>query len=275
MTSPPAAAELEVDDNTSTMAACFHTCTWFHVQGSDKVARTWRGTRPGDGWADLLFNFVVCRLLQDIRQELEDLGMCFSVLWNGECGLRASPGDASSATAFATAWADDLAFMLWGETPGSIIEALQMLTSEVITRFQKRGLQFNFEAGKTEIVLHLRGRNSTRLRRSLFSTNQPHLEVQTDDSTTAIRLVREYVHLGGILHGKGSMRPELRHRLAVANDAFQQHRHAVYQQTQLSLIYRTRIFEACVMSTAFYGAGTWANDPQRPQVFQCRSDASI
>ena len=53
------------------------------------------------------------------------------------------------------------------------------------------------------------------------------------------------------------MRPELRHRLAMARDAFQQHRHAVYQQTALPLLHRARIFEACVLSTAYYGAGTW------------------
>ena len=250
MSSPPAAESVGVDANTRAMA-------WFHVHGSGKVARTWRGTRPGDGWSDLLFNIVVCQLLHDVREELEAAGMCFDVHWNGEHGLRADPGDDATAKAFAAAWADDLAFMMWGDTPHLLLDSVKLLASEVIKKFQQRGLQFNFGHGKTEIVLHLRGERSTQLRRQLFSVNEPTVAIDLEGRNTPIRLVRQYTHLGGILHGKGNMRPELRHRLAMARDAFQQHRHAVYQQTALPLLHRTRIFEACVLSTAYYGAGTW------------------
>ena len=253
----PAAETLSVDPLARELAGSFHNGTWFHVQGAPEVAWTTRGTRPGDGWADMLFGFVVTCMLREIKQDLEQQGLTFDVLWNGEIGLQAQPGTDASAPAFASVWADDVAFMSWHQDASDLYTSVELLMSHVIKAFRSRGLVFNYDKGKTEVLLWFRGSNSTALRREYFSAADPTITVDTTEGPVKVRLVNQYVHLGGVLQARGRLGAELRRRLALACSAFNQHRRAVYQQVKIPLHLRVRIFEACVHSVAFYNAATW------------------
>ena len=249
--------ELDVEETTKEMAKVFHQNTWFSMHQSARIARTLRGTRPGDSWADLLFNYVATQLLSDLEQEAKEAGIECSLLWNGGKGHEANGEPTQEASVFVSVWADDLAFMLWHEKPQELLEALSALTELTVKHLANRGLEVNLGHGKTEAVVHLRGPSSTRLRRQTFSQADPHIVYGEESAQGKLRVVIQYVHLGGLLHSKGKMGPELRRRVAIAKAAFATHRVNVYQNPHLARKYRVRVFEACVLSTAFYNAGAW------------------
>jgi hypothetical protein len=93
-------------------AFSFHRNTWFHVRNSPGLIRTLCGTRPGDGWADLLFNFVMMDLLRIIQDEMVSRGLMIKLQWNGKHGLTAAPGTDASVDFLAPTWADDVAFSI-------------------------------------------------------------------------------------------------------------------------------------------------------------------
>ena len=255
---PNATTAMEMEPLAKYMAGIYHSNTWFHIRGAPQLAKTLQGTRPGDGWADLLFNVVVTKVVQSLKQELQEQGLQFHLAWNGIRGAGAGPGEEMTTEALASIWADDMAFMLQSENPKDLIHNLTVTTALLHQKFASRGLILNMSAGKTEAVVHLRGPGSTALRRQYFSHTPAMLEVEAyDGQPLQLRMVQSYVHLGGTLHAKGRVGPELRRRLAIAKTAFNQHRASVYQQTQLPVAKRAQLFEACILSAAFYNAGTW------------------
>ena len=48
--------------------------TWFSMAGVDKVARTRKGTRPGDNLGDILFNLTMIPVLTDIGAYVHRMG---------------------------------------------------------------------------------------------------------------------------------------------------------------------------------------------------------
>ena len=239
-------------------AATFHTNTWYHVRNDDKVTATLRGTRPGDGWADLLFNVVIGSALQAIQTELHDLGLLTNYEWNSRRDWTAAPGNDASEDALSVTWADDIAVMIQHGLAAQLVESLPTILSVFVDRLAERGLILNYGAGKTEVLLLLRGPKSVACRRELYATETPSMTVTSDHlGIFPVRLVTKYRHLGHTIHANGHMTTELRLRTGQAHTAFTKFRKAVFQNLALSLHKRTSIFRACVLSVFFWGSGTW------------------
>ena len=91
--------------------------TWFSLD-SDHFAHTRRGTRPGDAWADVVFNILFARVIQKVRDHLQEHGLLVEIrppelrdFWPG----RTTFGD--GLPLYHATWADDLALMLSLSTP--------------------------------------------------------------------------------------------------------------------------------------------------------------
>ena len=248
---------MDLDETIHEMAKTFHQGTWFHMTNSPMLARTLRGTRPGDPWADLLFNHILVIILRDLQHEAVEWGIQCQVLWDGQRGLRATAAPVKSEDVYVSAWADDMAFMLWHESAPDLVTSLSVFTSMAVKHLAARGLQINLSAGKSEATMHLRGPHSVALRREIFGQPDPHVNFDCLGQPERLRVVVQYLHLGGLLHSKGKLGPELRRRVALAHDAFATHRTAIYQNPALERRYRVRVFEACILSVAFYNAGSW------------------
>ena len=240
------------------IGANFHTCTWYQTRGDTTTMATLRGTRPGDGYADLLFNVVLSQVLKDIANTLVESGLNITYTWNGIRSFAgASQGDCVTK-ALNVVWADDIAVMIKHGQAAQLHEALPIIIATYIDRLATRGLLLNFGPGKSEVILMLRGPGSVALRRQLFSVEEPVIPVQTDFmGTFDIRLVLKYKHLGVTIHGNGYMTTELRLRVTQAHSAFNQYRAAVYQNRKLGLTKRVAIFRSCALSILFWNSGTW------------------
>ena len=155
------------------MGAAFHKHTWYHVRGDNAVTATLRGTRPSDGWADLLFNMVLSKVTKDIEKELCDLGLEIVLTWNGLRSFEAQAPGPVETKAMQITWADDLAILVKHGSASQLLEALPVVISTYIDRLASRGLLLNFGTGKSEVLLLLRGQGSQQLRRDIFVSRSP------------------------------------------------------------------------------------------------------
>lgn len=191
---PSALEECGCPDWLRAFAVTFHSHTWFHVRHDDHLTETLQGTRPGDGFADLLFNVVIGRLLRDIEATLCEAGFDISMCWKGLRSLEAADGREVQAAALNIPWADDIAVLVHHETPTGLLESLSLAIAS-------NGLELNFGVGKTETPVLLRGVASRKLRRELFSMPTPTIQVQTQTlGQLEMRLVEKYRHRGFQIH---------------------------------------------------------------------------
>ena len=232
------------------------------LKNSKAVTETLRGTRPGDGFADLLFNLVAGEILRELEELLYIEGVQTTLYWNGRHGFDADAGDEASTTGPNVVWADDIAVMLHHDNAADLLELAHTTIRLYIEKLAAHGLVLNFDAGKSELLLLLRGTGSRALRRELFGQPDPAIMVTPKGfEPIRVRLIDRYKHLGNVLHANGHLLSELRVRIGAAN-TFQQHRRAVYHNRNLSEAHRLQIFQACVLSVAYWNCATWT--PLRP-----------
>lgn len=76
-------------------------------------------------------------------------------------------------------------------------------------------------------------------------------------------------HEKPILQHTGSLSPEIRRRVAIANQAFSSHRRVLFQNEQLSLPQRCQLFQSLVLSKLCYGVESWLfSDDRGVQYFK-------
>ena len=237
----------------------FHSHTWYHVRQDPEVCETLRGTRPGDGYADLLFGVVTSQILQDLEPELAQFGVQTCLEWNGFRNTLAAPGEEAQASAIHVVWADDIAVMLHHEQPAELIYALKNVMALYMDRLAQRGLLLNMAPGKSEALVLLRGKGSRALRRDLFKITKPTLDFESAVfGTQQVSLISKYKHLGFTVHGSGFLLAELRIRAGSAHSAFTKHAKRVYYNLGLRLAKRSQIFKTCVLSILLWNSGTWS-----------------
>lgn len=65
---PPSLSQAGLAPHLRQAVSAIHQQTWFSTPGQSDIARTTRGTRPGDSFADTIFSFVFARVLHDISR---------------------------------------------------------------------------------------------------------------------------------------------------------------------------------------------------------------
>eukprot|EP00974_Lingulodinium_polyedra_P031635 3046005-Lingulodinium_polyedra.AAC.1 len=61
------------------MAVEMHKATWFSVPGTADLAETTTGSRPGDPWADFVYNIVAQELAQQTSELLQAEGLAIAL----------------------------------------------------------------------------------------------------------------------------------------------------------------------------------------------------
>ena len=178
-----------------------------------------------------------------------------SVPFSGDVG----PWKASSSVApqlrvpFSDAtWADDSVFPSIAPTCNKLAKQIQGMTASVLRQCQKHALVPNLKKGKTTLVLAMRGPGKQKVLRALFPGDSRSLAVDDGGVDKAFLHVQaQYTHLGGIVDREGSMRAEVRRRLAQASTAFQKNRALILQNTHVDIQTRGSLFRGLVTSTLY------------------------
>ena len=231
--------------------------TWFSWDQS-RFVETTRGTRPGDSWADVVFNIMFHQVLLQIKDRLRSQGLLLEIAppesrtpWPG------CPRSQHLIPAFHTTWADDLAIMLTFESADSAQGSLCHATAHLLDALRAFGMRATIGDGKTEAMLWIRGAGAVRLRQHTFGQAKPSLTVLQEDEAINLPLTARYKHLGGILSSSCTMVPELKTRGQKALRTYWSLCKPIFRSQCIDFDAKLRIFSATVLAILTWGSGAW------------------
>ena len=159
---------------------------------------------------------------------------------------------------------DDTCICVSDPSPSILESKIHQATGRLLELCDTHGLTPNLNAGKTEALLVFQGRGSRKLKIRYFGpSSDKSLLIVGEREPRRVRVVAQYTHLGCVMHHKGDSRVEARRRIAVAQQAFSQHRKHLLQNPILPLHRRLELFRTLVMSRFCYGTESWTLSDNR------------
>lgn len=155
----------------------FSSLSYFHTKGVDKVCVYKGGTCAGTPLADLLFSFLMARVLSLIQGKLAALGITH-VLPAMDRSLFASEAF-KKENFYGSSYVDDNFFVVQDKSPLSLRPKLELLILVVIETFAFHSLPCNLDYGKTGIVLHLRGKGKNDFKFQVDENDRQYISVKT------------------------------------------------------------------------------------------------
>ena len=241
------------------------TSTWF-ISNHTRLVATERGTRPGDAWADIVFNILFSQVLSQIGEVMKQRGALLELTSSTNRTLWPSDGDPQACVPlYHTTWADDLALLLCINSNDRAENEVADATSVLLETLHQRGMTVTLGKGKTEILLLLRGPGAQQARRRIFSRQDPAILVLEEGGTSVVPLTPSYKHLGGILTADCTMVSEIRARTTKAKAMFWQLAKPVFRCKHLPFDTKRDIFRGSVLSIYIWGTGAWPDLSRREQ----------
>ena len=210
---------------------------WTRIKHSDTCIIPQTGTRPGDPSADVLFSFVIKRLLDGIENAL---------LTSGH----------STQEAQGLAWVDDLAFMIEDSAPrieGKVKKTLSAIFDESMQRALKPSLQ----PGKTDILLHYAGQGTQHYKRQKEEEGTGITFQSRDYGEQEAHCVQDAKYLGSIIDARQRLMPDIVYSTTAAYHNVKPLRKQVLANKAIEATKRTWVLQALATSKAAYAAGTW------------------
>ena len=254
---PSAVEEAHAPSHVQRLLQALHRDTWFQIGTQTDLVRTEIGSRPGDSFADVIFGFLFAKVLRqleetliahDILELIPDIGLPQPYQYCASTG--------PVIPLLGPTWMDDLNILLTANSNHALVSKTQVAMSLLIDACREFQMEPNLQRGKTEVMFTFRGALSRVYRREFF-TKEQSLQVVCEKTTHCISVVSRYVHLGGLLHHKDVTRQEIRRRLAIANQAFTQHRRLLYRNAKIAWKTRCDLFQTLILSKFTYGLETW------------------
>ncbi|CAE7029478.1 CPK2 [Symbiodinium sp. CCMP2592] len=170
------------EDQVALLRDCVE-CSFWRMVGQPQAIIASRGSRPGDGLADVLFGALFAVILQCLHHALR----AEDIVHTASADALGQP-DAS----LQIAWADDLCLLVDFIRAAWAVTKLRRLCAIVLQVFEAFRFRVNLGHGKTEALVHLQGAGANAARQELLSP-EPCLDLPDGRS---IRVVPEYKYLG-------------------------------------------------------------------------------
>ena len=223
-------------------------CVTKHTNGS-RLAMTHAGSRPGESLADAIFAYLYSRVLGRIWEAARGEEIISATTVSMEDGIFGVPGSGDEESLRDVTWADDTAMPFDDVDPDRCLRKGKRLASLTIGICQEFGLQPNLKRGKTTVVLALQGKGVQKAKATHFGHGRTTLPLA--DLQVEVPVAPQYVHLGGVLDARVSMKPEMRRRLSMASAAMDSGKKLLFQNKQIPLETRAQLFEMSILSTLF------------------------
>ena len=220
--------------------------TWFTLQSCPmEVQHTKSGTTPGSPLADILFQFAQSSFMRNVIQELDACGLSARVSVGSD---RAEP----------QGWADDVAVLLPMTDASQIEEQLQAAIPILDRQSRLIGIPLNYESGKSEALVSLRGAHSVKIRRDLLSDDVPQISIRVSEtSTIRLRLVERYVHLGHVVTHSASSLEDIQAKSASAMQVLRRLQQTLLRNAELRPDEKVLLTASLVLAKIEFGAGLW------------------
>ena len=245
------------------LAARLTEGTWFLLQQDAVPVITTRGSRPGSSWADLLFAFVVSRVLAK-RDELVRCSCPASAVpevpWDNVLTLAPCDPSAGTLRVEDLVWADDLATLRVCPNISRLPAGIAADVGALSDAFSKHGFTLSVGPARRRLwpsppaPAH-DGSDSSFL--PSLDVMAPSEAMREHAEPLAVPLVSTYRHLGVQHAVYGRMSAELAYRSGQARAAFQEGRRKVFKAPGVPLKRKVFILKAAVLPKLLYGAGAW------------------
>eukprot|EP00435_Cladocopium_sp_Y103_P024816 s1891_g6.t1 len=255
----PALQQAGFSEVDQTCVRAVHQSTHFWLRTQRDVVRTRVGSRPGDCFADLIFGYAWSCVLHKLEQSMRESGTLttFPVqqrlpLFGQECS-----GDGVSEFLGPT-WMDDLSVCVVSPTAAALPSLTCQVTGTLIDICTFHCMTPNIARGKTEVMMMFRGGGSRKEKVAYYGPEAPHtLPVLCETGLRPVQLVKHYKHLGGISHHTTDQHTEVRQRIGIGHQAFNQHRRVLFQNSQIERPKRVELFHILVVTKVLYGSDSW------------------
>eukprot|EP00435_Cladocopium_sp_Y103_P042689 s3102_g11.t2 len=243
-----------------------HSQTHFWLDGQSDVVATYLGTRPGDSFADTIFGFTWSLVLKKLERYMEDNDTITKLavpvkppFFNGHSD-DAEPIQYKSY--LGPTWMDDLCLCMQGGSPAELENKLGANIGYLLDLCEAHLMSPNLNKGKTELLLSFRGAGSRAMTKKYYGpASSGSFLVVCEHQVKQVAIIKSYRHLGGQLHHTSDQNGEVKAKIAVAHQAFNQHRRLLYNNVNLPLSKRTEFFNTLILTKLLYGADSWvAND---------------
>ena len=259
---------LGISQHLELVLRSLHSNTWFYMEGEqEKICATQQGSRPGDPLADICFNVVMGRAIKDLTETFRDEGLLnFATLPGGSPVPNPCATDQDFAYS-SQAWVDDLVFLLEDKDPHRLLEKVQRATFLVQRELASLGIELNMKAGKTEVLLQLRGKGSRALRRQIAFDQSGLVFVDQDKGIMKVNTTPRYRYLGSVLNHGGGCTADIRNRAAQTFAVLKSLRKPVFANHELADTLKSRTLHTLILSKFLATAGSWCLQTER----ECRT----
>ena len=202
------------------------TRSHFGMTGTDTVVQTHRGTRPGDPVGDVLFQHG--HDVGHLHRRIKQAGVpCMAQARIDELLSDEGPRHVVNGC-LDVVFFDDLAVMVAADSSDSLVSHMKVLGALVDDTMAQRGLQVNYDQGKTE--MQMRGRKSKILRDQIHNQQQGKLELATQAGPQEIAVTHAYKPL----------------------------RKTLYKHQHADMRVKKQVFEATVVTRHAYNVHVWS-----------------
>ena len=232
------------------------TNTHFQMRDHPVPIVTHRGTRPGDPLADVLFNLTMHHILKDTREIIQSRT---SATWIGSASKALDFGHFETVPCpayFDVSYVDDVVFAIHGFCNDDVGAIAQVCVDAMQEAASKRGLQINFDVGKTELLWTIRG-SKTRATKERLAKADNRIAWETEGKEKSLRVVHSYKHLGTWVQEKGKHSKEVQSRGNAAKSSWGPLARPFYRKKQVARHTKVRVFEALTYSRLLFGAHVW------------------
>lgn len=210
--------------------------THFRIQGLPQVAKTARGTRPGDPIGDILFNIIMQRILCDVRDELRRIGSHDVV----QHGVHQS---SAHVQFLEISFFDDVAVGVLHPTTEGVMTAAAQVMPILIEAARKRGLSVNFQQDKSELLISFRGTGSCKIKERVMIHQKAMVPIVTEHGCKSLRVSHSYKRLGSYLQADVTPKREVQHRIATAKKAWGPLRRSLWGREEISIASKLKLFD--------------------------------
>ncbi|CAE7947475.1 unnamed protein product, partial [Symbiodinium sp. KB8] len=225
--------------------------SWFITRHgtSAQVCRTSAGSRPGESWADVIFSFVLSKILLQIMELATAEELLTELCVDMEVGPFCASGQGEPIPAKDCTWADDCAVPLSDPQPARLLRKASRMASIILDYCMRHGMLPNLKPKKTAFILAVRGPGAQKARRQCFPRGEKTIRLQ--DLQLEVTVASQYVHLGGLIDVEMKMQTEARRRLSMAKAAFDAGKAMLYTNETIPLKDRAALFNTSITSTLF------------------------
>jgi hypothetical protein len=211
-----------VPDEVVELICALHDHCWFKYANLDSVVVTKVGARQGCRSGPCIFNAGYAVALGVLHAGMVEAGICIrlkhpsQMFWMG-----ADPLDESVHLIDVT-FVDDEAVILMASSAGQLNTAISALLKLITVTFANLDFKINWDKGKTECSVVLRGKGATGLMSKWHHDDGTwHILVPSDDGSMGkLFIVSSYKHLGTIVATDESDVLDAKHKASSAMSAY-------------------------------------------------------